>query len=103
MEKGGNGFQSNERTVILEDINECHELSGVCQNGRCTNTFGSYMCACNEGFRLDSRGVLCEDKNECLESEDNPCGEGGSCVNIEGSFECYCQVNCCPVYIVIFR
>ena len=100
MQKGGNGFQSNERTVILEDINECHELSGVCQNGRCTNTFGSYMCACNEGFRLDSRGVLCEDKNECLESDDNPCGEGGSCVNIEGSFECYCQVKCCWLLMV---
>ena len=35
----------------------------------------------------------CEDKNECLESAENPCGPGGTCVNVEGSFECYCKVS----------
>ena len=47
----------------MEDINECQELAGACQNGRCTNTFGSYMCACHEGFRLDEKGIRCEDRN----------------------------------------
>ena len=86
---GGKGFQPNERTVILEDINECHELGGACQNGRCTNTFGSYMCSCNDGFQLDAKGIRCKDKNECL--GDNPCGPGGICVNTEGGYDCICE------------
>ena len=54
---GGRGFQPNVQTVILEDINECQELRGMCQNGRCLNTFGSYMCSCDRGFELDPKGV----------------------------------------------
>ena len=53
-----NYFQPNEKTVILEDIHECLEFgSSLCKNGRCSNTFGSYMCMCKIGFELDKNGV----------------------------------------------
>jgi hypothetical protein len=45
--------------VLLEDINECEEYENLCQNGHCTNTFGSFMCSCNDGFRLDDSNALC--------------------------------------------
>jgi hypothetical protein len=45
--------------VLLEDINECEEYENLCQNGHCTNTFGSFMCLCNDGFRLDESNALC--------------------------------------------
>ena len=74
--------------VVLEDINECEEFEHICQNGHCTNTFGSFICACNEGFRLDGSQSMCVDVNECKE---NPklC-KYGDCVNEEGSFRCSC-------------
>lgn len=51
-------FQPNEKTVILEDIHECLEFgSSLCKNGRCSNTFGSYMCMCKIGFELDTNRV----------------------------------------------
>ena len=44
--------------MILEDIHECLEFgSSLCKNGRCSNTFGSYMCMCKSGFQLDENGV----------------------------------------------
>lgn len=45
--------------VILEDVNECEEHDNMCKNGHCTNTFGSYMCSCNEGYRLDNTSTFC--------------------------------------------
>ena len=55
---GGRGFRPNPDTVVLEDVNECVELGNVvCENGRCTNTFGSYMCTCSSGYSLDDQRV----------------------------------------------
>ena len=34
-----------------EDIDECKILPGLCANGQCINTMGSYRCICNRGFR----------------------------------------------------
>lgn len=47
------------KKVILEDVNECEEHDNLCNNGHCTNTFGSYMCSCNEGYRLDNTSTFC--------------------------------------------
>ena len=55
---GGPGFQPNEETVILEDINECGAMTGLCDNGRCSNTFGSFMCSCRTGYRLNNQVSL---------------------------------------------
>ena len=85
---GGKGYRPNPDTLILEDINECNELSKMCENGRCSNTFGSYMCNCNDGFKLDEKSVRCIDVDECA-NDSFICGVG-QCVNLEGGFECVC-------------
>uniref|UniRef100_A0A3Q3GFA9 Latent transforming growth factor beta binding protein 3 n=1 Tax=Labrus bergylta TaxID=56723 RepID=A0A3Q3GFA9_9LABR len=42
-----------------QDINEC-SMQGVCQNGDCLNTLGSFKCSCKAGFVMD--------RNRCVES-----------------------------------
>ncbi|XP_017775669.1 PREDICTED: fibrillin-2-like [Nicrophorus vespilloides] len=85
---GGMGYTPNIITVVLEDINECEEHNNICKNGHCTNTFGSFMCSCNEGFRLDETGAVCDDINECEEHPDI-CSIG-KCVNELGKYYCQC-------------
>nr|XP_061796796.1 fibrillin-1-like [Nerophis lumbriciformis] len=87
---GGEGFRPNPITVILEDINECQELPGLCQGGECINTFGSFQCECPRGFALNQETRVCEDINEC----ENPgiCGPG-QCYNTIGNYTCICPVD----------
>ena len=42
------------RTVA--DVNECAVFPGICSNGRCKNTAGSFECICNRGYALDETG-----------------------------------------------
>lgn len=42
-----------------KDENECRTKPGICENGRCVNTIGSYRCECNEGFQSSSSGTEC--------------------------------------------
>ncbi|CAM9464932.1 unnamed protein product, partial [Chrysoparadoxa australica] len=59
------------------DANPCNN------GGTCTNTSGSYTCACAVGFT----GTNCEtDIDECSSSA--PCNNGGTCVNTAGSYTC---------------
>lgn len=46
-----------------QDINEC-TLQGVCQNGDCLNTLGSFKCSCKAGYVLE--------RNICVESPADP-------------------------------
>ncbi|KAG8223124.1 hypothetical protein J437_LFUL000545 [Ladona fulva] len=88
---GGTGYRPNPITVItvlLEDINECEEMENLCKNGHCTNTFGSFMCSCNDGYRLDNSHTSCIDVNECVENKDI-CGVG-TCINTNGNYHCIC-------------
>ncbi|KAM7158532.1 fibrillin-1 [Molossus nigricans] len=92
---GGEGFRPNPITVILEDIDECQELPGLCQGGKCINTFGSFQCRCPAGYYLNEDTRVCDDVNEC----DTPgiCGPG-TCYNTVGNYTCICppdymQVN----------
>ncbi|XP_051233539.1 fibrillin-2b isoform X6 [Dicentrarchus labrax] len=71
-----------------EDMNECLDNPGICQNGICINTDGSFRCECPFGYNLDYTGVHCVDTDEC--SIGNPCGNG-TCTNVVGGFECSCQ------------
>ncbi|TKS69600.1 Fibrillin-1 MP340 [Collichthys lucidus] len=87
---GGEGFRPNPITVILEDINECQELPGLCQGGRCINTFGSFQCECPRGFSLNIENRICEDINEC--ERPGICGPG-QCYNTIGNYTCICPVD----------
>uniref|UniRef100_A0A8C2T004 Fibrillin 3 n=1 Tax=Coturnix japonica TaxID=93934 RepID=A0A8C2T004_COTJA len=72
----------------IPDVNECSENLGVCINGACINTDGSFRCECPFGYNLDYTGVNCVDTDEC--SIGNPCGNG-TCTNVVGGFECVCD------------
>ncbi|XP_047207239.1 latent-transforming growth factor beta-binding protein 1 isoform X3 [Girardinichthys multiradiatus] len=41
-----------------QDVDEC-QLQGVCPNGDCLNTVGSYMCTCKPGYVPDSTLTSC--------------------------------------------
>ncbi|XP_035169251.1 fibrillin-2-like [Oxyura jamaicensis] len=88
----GPGF-SNRGDILTgrpfyKDINECKVFPGMCMNGKCRNTIGSFKCRCNSGFALDMEERNCTDIDECRISPDL-CGSG-TCVNTPGSFECEC-------------
>lgn len=50
----------------MPDINECEVFPGVCTNGRCVNTHGSFRCECAEGLTLDEGGRTCVGENGSL-------------------------------------
>ncbi|XP_018574078.1 fibrillin-2-like [Anoplophora glabripennis] len=92
---GGGGYKPNEITVVLEDINECEEHDNICQNGHCTNTFGSFICSCDDGYKLDETGYMCVDVNECVEHP-GICNVG-ECVNEPGKYHCVCPEGYMPL------
>ena len=55
-----------------DDDNDCDA------NADCTNTVGSFECACKDGFSGD--GVQCDDINECDLEIDN-CHDLATCQN----------------------
>ncbi|XP_071501953.1 fibrillin-1-like [Diadema antillarum] len=85
----GPGYAPRLTPEIYEDINECKVFPGICENGNCINTDGSYRCQCPDGYLLDTSGRICIDRNECQE-EYNVCGYNSTCFNTLGSFECQC-------------
>ncbi|TRY90178.1 hypothetical protein DNTS_033362 [Danionella cerebrum] len=70
------------------DVDECTQNPGICRNGHCINTDGTFRCECSFGYTLDFTGINCRDINEC--EQGNPCGNG-TCTNVEGAFECSCD------------
>ena len=45
------------RFPLFSDVNECK--FGMCKNGKCVNTKGSFKCICDRGFDVDARGKAC--------------------------------------------
>ncbi|XP_062400899.1 adhesion G protein-coupled receptor E1-like [Sardina pilchardus] len=71
-----------------------HALCGP--NAVCSNTHGSFSCACNEGYQkppgvtiADARNP-CQDIDEC-EGDSSTCGPNALCSNTNGSFSCACN------------
>ncbi|KAK3612288.1 hypothetical protein CHS0354_011006 [Potamilus streckersoni] len=103
---------ANECTCFLTNAQECNNVNGTCicrdgwqgpnctkdldecenpttcskPNTRCSNTHGSFVCACNDGYRIKDK-LECQDIDECLEGIDN-CSQ--ACENTLGSFKCTC-------------
>jgi len=85
MQKCDNNFILN-----AADIDEC-QTSGMCANGECDNTLGSYQCRCEEGYAVQpDEGPGCVDIDECLLETYN-CDENAECENTEGGFQCLCH------------
>jgi len=73
------------------DINECTTYTHECARyALCSNTPGSYTCACNKGYAGDgmAQGSTCKDVDDCAS---NPC-DWGTCKD-EGvaSYTCSCN------------
>jgi len=63
-------------------LNECSPLA------MCSNTMGSYSCACSSGY--EGSGVTCTDVDECADGTGR-CELGEICVNVLGApFSCSC-------------
>ena len=73
------------------DIDECAAGGGNnCDaNATCTNSLGSFSCACKAGFA--GSGVTCADVNECAQGGSNNCSTSANCTNTTGSFSCACK------------
>ena len=106
--------------VLWSDIDECSTQKGLCRNGQCLNTVGSFTCQCNVGYELSVDGRLCTGTKLELSifliflsvictvcftwcpsyipfsSDINECAErpgtcgAGTCVNLNGSYSCIC-------------
>ena len=63
---------------------DCHHYA------TCTNTPGSFSCACDLGY--DGDGVSCDDIDECVLNTDN-CHDNATCTNTVGSFSCACDAG----------
>lgn len=42
------------------DIDECHEIPGICAHGVCINHVGSFHCECPTGFSYSDLQLICE-------------------------------------------
>ncbi|XP_035258774.1 adhesion G protein-coupled receptor E1-like isoform X1 [Anguilla anguilla] len=81
----------NATGVTCADEDECERAPPVCgRNGTCTNSPGTYTCACEPGFSTHGHSQNpCSDVDECT-ADPEICGKGGSCDNLEGSYTCMC-------------
>ena len=84
------GYEADAAGSCL-DVDECTLGTDDCSaDGACTNSAGSFSCACNTGFSGD--GVTCTDDDECTLGTDG-CSADGACTNSAGSFSCACNAG----------
>ncbi|KAM9355867.1 complement component C1q receptor-like [Pholidichthys leucotaenia] len=76
------GFKLHQNQRNCSDVDECQTQS--CRDHVCTNTHGSYTCACRDGYKMEDEE--CVDVDECAPSR---CEH--TCINTIGSFFCRCS------------
>ncbi|XP_029608727.1 latent-transforming growth factor beta-binding protein 1 isoform X1 [Salmo trutta] len=82
-----------------QDLNEC-QLQGVCPNGDCLNTMGSYRCSCKVGFIPDPTLSTCIPDTSAVHEEKGACfrlvSSGKQCLH-PVSAQLSKQLCCCSV------
>ena len=70
-----------------------HSASHNCDhNATCSETIGSFECACNPGWRGDGLVGNCRNIDECAENT-HDCSPYGACTDVIGSFLCTCNTG----------
>ncbi|KAM6997763.1 LOW QUALITY PROTEIN: latent-transforming growth factor beta-binding protein 1 [Tautogolabrus adspersus] len=82
-----------------QDLDEC-QLQGVCPNGNCMNTVGSYRCMCKPGFVPDPTLTTCISNTPAIQEEKGACfrlvSSGRQCLH-PVSAQLSKQLCCCSV------
>lgn len=55
------GYRLDATKRRCEDIDECEERSGICENGECSNVEGGFTCTCPDGWITSRDGMNCID------------------------------------------
>lgn len=81
------------------DVDEC-QLQGVCPNGNCVNTVGSYRCICKNGYVPNPTFTACLSNEPAVQEEKGACfrlvSSGRQCLH-PVSAELSKQLCCCSV------
>ncbi|XP_051278723.1 latent-transforming growth factor beta-binding protein 1 isoform X2 [Dicentrarchus labrax] len=82
-----------------QDLDEC-QLQGVCPNGNCLNTVGSYRCMCKPGYVPDPTLTTCISNTPAIQEEKGACfrlvSSGRQCLH-PMSAQLSKQLCCCSV------
>ncbi|KAG7513005.1 latent-transforming growth factor beta-binding protein 1 isoform X1 [Solea senegalensis] len=82
-----------------QDFDEC-QLQGVCPNGNCVNTVGSYRCMCKAGYIPDPTLTMCISDTPAVQEEKGACfrlvSSGRQCLH-PVSAQLSKQLCCCSV------
>ncbi|XP_075932800.1 latent-transforming growth factor beta-binding protein 1 isoform X2 [Anarhichas minor] len=82
-----------------QDLDEC-QLQGVCPNGNCLNTVGSYRCMCKPGYVPDPTLTTCISNTPAIQEEKGACfrlvSSGRQCLH-PVSTQLSKQLCCCSV------
>nr|XP_046257483.1 latent-transforming growth factor beta-binding protein 1 isoform X2 [Scatophagus argus] len=57
---------------LCQDLDEC-QLHGMCLNGNCMNTIGSYRCMCKPGYVPDSTFTTCISNTPAIQEKKGAC------------------------------
>lgn len=41
-------------------MDECEAIPGICENGKCVNSMGSFRCDCDKGYLYNEDASACE-------------------------------------------